>query len=111
MDWKHWGLGVVAGATALTAFAPTATADLNTDPIPHNGLSSDSLNHNALTTNPRALQILQRRPLDSSLFKDEYMRLQLHDSRARDVMTELVRCALGPRQSLMYRDPIDNQTY
>jgi hypothetical protein len=67
----------------------------------HNGLSSASLFNNALTTNPTALAILMKSPLRTETFKnDEYLKRQLLDQSARDVLSDIVSCALGPDASV-----------
>lgn len=64
------------------------------DGMGNNGLSSASLFNNALTTNPAALEILRARPLTTATLDDPYLKRQLLDQAARDVMADVVGCAL-----------------
>ncbi len=78
---------------------------------PKNGLSSEAFRRNALTTNPRALQILRTHALNDALFWDVeggYIGLQLHEPAARAVAEELVECALDRGVTLTYIDRQDS---
>ena len=65
-----------------------------------NGLSSQALRRNALTTNAQALTYLRGHALDQSLvspdFHEGYIARQLVDPRAQAVLAEVMKCALGP---------------
>lgn len=80
----------------------------------HNGLSARSLMFNAITQNPNALRVLTNQPLNIDLFDADqhpYMSLQLLDSRARDVMADIVSCALDRSQHVSWVDPYSTDTY
>lgn len=92
-SWMGWT--VILGCAGLMAAPATAAAE---GPI-KNGLSAEAFRHNALTTNAGALQILMSHALDDpQLFaaNGNLVERQLADPRARAVLTEIVRCALGP---------------
>jgi hypothetical protein len=93
-DLVCWmAISVVVAAAPAVAVAAEAFSTGNT----HNGLSAAAFRRNALTTNSDALTRLLRHGLSSALFTDEpYLATQLHDPRARAMMTEIVRCALAP---------------
>jgi hypothetical protein len=72
----------------------------------YNGLPARSLLYNAITENRRALHKLVSTPLNDALFdadKDSYMNLQLVDANARDVMADVVACALDRSSRVKYR--------
>jgi hypothetical protein len=74
----------------------------------YNGLPARSLLYNAITQNPKALKVLRDSALTSALFdaaKHPYMSRQLADDNARDVMADIVSCALDPSAQVTYRAP------
>jgi hypothetical protein len=101
------GTPPAAPAAPVPAEALDATVDAFNGPG-HNGLSARSLLFNAITQNPRALRMLMDHPLDDALFDaqgDVYLRQQLADANARDVMSYIVSCALGRSDRVRYVDP------
>lgn len=81
--------------------ATAQTASL-LDGNPKNGLSHTAFLENALTNNPAALAVLRSSPLAQALVDDPRIASQLVDPHARAVLHEIVKCALGPTQSLTY---------
>jgi hypothetical protein len=106
------GFGPTVGQTSAGTITPPLL-DLPPNDMGHNGLSNKSLFDNALTMNPRALNVLLNHPLDSNIFNSQDyvdMKYQLLDKPAQDVMEELVRCALSPTSpSVKYTDPTDSK--
>ena len=88
-----------------TAHESTSTSALTDNPW-YNGLPARSLLSNAITQNTRALHKLVSSPLNDALFdagKDPYMNLQLADANAREVMADIVSCALDRSARVRYR--------
>lgn len=95
--------------TTSTPGQPGGAADVLDNPG-YNGLPADSLLHNAITQNPRASRTLTSSPLSDALFdasKNPYMNLQLADPNARDVMADIVSCALDRSARVSYRVVVD----
>jgi hypothetical protein len=101
LNWISRSVVIVGTLAAASPEAVFASEALMEGP-PHNGLSSEAFRRNALTTNPKALVILQSYALNESMFSvdpDEfgtgYIDTQLADPSAKAVMEETIRCALG----------------
>lgn len=80
-----------------------------------NGLSTMALSRNALIANPLARNVMVNAPLHTSSYADTgpYPALhhQLHHPPTRQVMSYLVRCALGPSQGVSYTDTLTGSSY
>ncbi|MCE9671540.1 hypothetical protein LY474_27410 [Myxococcus stipitatus] len=81
----------------LAALVPLSTAHAEPGIRILNSLSTADLAFNALTTNRRSLEALNKYPLHSDVFaRVPTLMHQLEDPAARNVMHYLVGCALGP---------------
>ncbi|HMG56666.1 MAG TPA: hypothetical protein VK601_24365, partial [Kofleriaceae bacterium] len=80
----------------------------------YNGLPARSLLSNAITQNPKALRVLVEQPLRDALFDaavHPYLSLQLTDPRARNVMAEVVSCALDESAKVSYEEPVSHDKH
>ena len=103
------GFAVVAAtATALATVAPHRAA---AEGDVRNGLSSIAFRRNPLTTSRQSLAQLTANALASPTLASGQVAHALRHPRARAVMTELVRCALGPATTIRYTDPAGGQQY
>jgi hypothetical protein len=109
MRLERLGWSVVA-SSALAAVFATAAFALGDEGQTHNGLSSEALRRNALTTNRESLKKLLEYPLNDDLFARDggYILQQLGDPKALAVMQELVECALTPQTAVTAKDPGGN---
>ncbi|WP_437539129.1 hypothetical protein WME79_23305 [Sorangium sp. So ce726] len=89
--------------------AASATSASGAPPVPlmviANHLTLDHLGHNLLTTNRQSLQALDRNPLTTASFAAGPLHDALLDPWARDVMKDLVECALSTKQRVEWTPP------
>ncbi|MCP3105178.1 hypothetical protein LZ198_40550 [Myxococcus sp. K15C18031901] len=90
-------VGLAALGSVSTAHAEPGIRILNS-------LSTADLAFNALTTNSRALESLNRLPLTTDVFaREPTLKNQLEDPAARSVMHYLMGCALGPQDVIEWK--------
>jgi MYXO-CTERM domain-containing protein len=112
LDRRVSGFAAVVATVALAAVVPQRRAAAGPpEGDVRNGLSSVAFRRNPLTTSRESLAILSASPLASQTLAIDKITLALHHPRARAVMTEMVRCALGPGTTLQYTDPADGKPY
>lgn len=90
-----------------------------TDDMGHNGLTTEALFDNAITTNPKALMLITTRKFDEHLFdrpdeqagqRYDLMPYQLLDPKAVAVMKDIVACALPQRVDIKFK-ALPNETF
>jgi hypothetical protein len=98
-------LGISAVAAALV-LVPGGAHARGMGMVIMNGLATDALVDNKLTTNPTSLDNLVSHSLSSASFAPgTYLHGALEDPNALSVMRDIVQCALGPGDSVQWVDP------
>ncbi|WP_437594439.1 hypothetical protein [Sorangium sp. So ce1000] len=93
------GIVLAAGVTSANGALPVPLM------VIANHLTLDHLGHNLLTTNRQSLLALDRNPLTTASFAAGTLHDALLDPSARDVMKDLVACALAPKQRVQWTPP------
>ncbi|WP_437901176.1 hypothetical protein [Sorangium sp. So ce124] len=93
------GIVLAAGATSANSAVPVPLM------VIANHLTLDHLGHNLLTTNRQSLLALDRNPLTTASFAAGPLHDALLDPWARDVMKDLVECALTTKQRVEWTPP------
>jgi hypothetical protein len=106
-------VGLVLGALgAARADGTASNPDMQVQWIRWgNGLRTEHLVFNALSTNPAANAALTQNPLSTNSFSTvSALALSLHDPAARTFMKYLVSCALGPDQEVSWTPSLTSGT-